>query len=239
MPSDPEALAASIIRGITGTVLRVSKTEIAVRDLGEGSGGQSWVPLAGGPKVPVTGEKTSWMELRRGDMVAVSFTGDPPRALGIQVLPLSLDPVIAAAAGGRDPYKKGGREFIGWIKQIDDETMAVRTPDGPPGTNRRGEVKLFARQDGTEVELLRDSWEDLRKGDRVSVEFQKGEPRPADKVKVILRGGEKPLPRGLATRLFDPAYDKTVADVDGIGEWPPDKPWPPPTASGGAARSEP
>jgi hypothetical protein len=233
---DRDALAASVTRGLTGTILRVSKNEISVRNLGEGSGGQSWLPLVGGPSTPVSGLKNSWLELRRGDMVAVSYSGDPPRALGIQVLPLSLLPELGAAAGGRDPYKKAGREFVGWIKQVDAHSMAVRTPDGPPGSGRKGEVKVFVRHDGTEVSLLRDSWESLRKGDRVSVSFRKGEPRPADSVKVILRGGEKPLPRGLATRLYDPAYDKTVADVDGIGEWPPDKPWPPADRADQAAR---
>ena len=43
----------------------------------------------------------------------------------------------------------------------------------------------------------------------------------------VLRGGEKPLPPGLATRLFDPAYDESVEDVDGIGEFPPGQVWKP------------
>ena len=44
---------------------------------------------------------------------------------------------------------------------------------------------------------------------------------------MVLRGGEKPLPPGLTTRLVDPEYDETVEDVDGIGEFPPDRVWQP------------
>jgi hypothetical protein len=133
-----------------------------------------------------------------------------------------------AAAAGQDPFaNKHGREFMGWIKLVDEKTLIVRTPDGPPGANRKGDVKTFVRQPDTQVELLRSSWSELKKGDRVAVVFSKGEPRPAKTVKVVLKGGEKPLPLGLATRLYDERWDKSVKDVDGIGEWPPDKPWPP------------
>ena len=65
---------------------------------------------------------------------------------------------------------------------------------------------------------MRDSWDTLRKGDRVKIDFQKGNPRPADRIQVIRRGGEEPLPPGVATRIFDPDYDKSIRDVDGIGE---------------------
>jgi hypothetical protein len=175
----------------------------------------------------VTGTKKSWGAITRGDLVAVSYKGLPPRAVGIQVLPPTLDSQIAIAAG-KDPFAaKSGREFMGWIKMVDANTMIVRTPDGPPGANRPGDVKTFVRQKDTKVELLRSSWSELKKGDRVSVSFAKGEPRPAEIVRVVLKGGEKPLPYGLATRLYDSRWDMTVKDVDGIGEWPPGKPWPP------------
>ena len=98
-------------------------------------------------------------------------------------------------------------------------------------SRRKGEAKTFVRKPDTKVELLRSSWDELKKGDRVAVVFEKGEPRPAERVRVILRGGLKPLPPGLATRLYDPAYDKSVSDVDGIGEWPPGVPWPPANAN--------
>jgi hypothetical protein len=102
----------------------------------------------------------------------------------------------------------------------------VRTPNPPKRSRNRAEVKTFVRTDKTVVEHLRTSWDELKKGDRVVVTFAKGEPRPAERVKVVLIGGKKPLPPGLATSLFDPAYDQSVKDVDGIGEWPPDKEWP-------------
>ena len=224
---EEKALAAKVMRGVTGNVLRVSEDQIVVRNLMEGSKGRGLYELAGGDDVSVTGLKTKWSAIARGDLVAVSYKGDPPRAVGIQVLPPNVDGQLAAAAG-QDPFAhKPGREYMGWIKLVNENTLIVRTPDGPPGSNRPGDVKTFVRQKDTKVELLRSSWDELKKGDRVSVSFSKGEPRPAQVVRVVLKGGEKPLPYGLATRLFDRRWDMTVKDVDGIGEWPPDKPWPP------------
>lgn len=213
--------------GITGVILKITKDSVAVRNLEQGSGGgRSFLTLAGGADTVVTGEKKSFDTLETGDLVAVSYQGDPPKALGIRVLPRTIDPAFAAAAG-TSRYDKRGREFIGWIKQIDAKTMVVRTPNPPKGTRRKAEIKTFLRTDKTVVEHLRNSWDELKKGDRVAVTFAKGEPRPAEKVKVVLIGGRKPLPPGLATSLYDPTYDQSVKDVDGIGEWPPDKPWPP------------
>ncbi len=221
------ALAATIDRGVVGTILRITKDELDVRDLREGSGGAYYIPLTGGSDVAVTGLKQSWELLREGDLIAVSYRGDPARAQGIRVLPASAHPQVRAAFQSELYDKPNGRVFVGWIKQVDARTIVLRTPNGPAGKKRKGAVKVFERHEDTVVELLRSSWDALKKGDRVMVAFSKGEPSPADRVKVVLRGGEKPLPRGLATRLFDPAYDQTVRDVDGIGEWPPGKPWPP------------
>jgi hypothetical protein len=221
---------AEVSRGITGVILALSEKTIAVRNLAEGSRGTNSLTLAANADTRVTGLKKSFAELRQGDFVAIAYQGTPPTATGIQVLPPNLDGQIAAALG-LDPYHKQSREFIGWIKRIDAHTMVVRTPDGPPASRRKGEVKTFVRQPDTKVEMLRSSWDELKKGDRVVVDFDKGEPRPAERVQVILRGGEKPLPPGLATRLFDRAYDQSVKDVDGIGEWPPGVPWPPQNAS--------
>jgi hypothetical protein len=231
LPAEPtpeeKALAEKVMHGVTGNVLRISEDRIVVRNLGEGSKGQGLYELVRDEKLSVTGTKKSWGAITRGDLVAVSYKGLPPRAVGIQVLPPTLDSQIAIAAG-KDPFAaKSGREFMGWIKMVDANTMIVRTPDGPPGANRPGDVKTFVRQKDTKVELLRSSWSELKKGDRVSVSFAKGEPRPAEIVRVVLKGGEKPLPYGLATRLYDSRWDMTVKDVDGIGEWPPDKAWPP------------
>jgi hypothetical protein len=235
-PEELQALAATIDRGMVGTILRITPDEVDVRELTEGSRGQSFVRLRGGKDVAVSGLKESWEKLAQGDLVAVSYKGDPPRAQGVRVLPASVHP-DARTVAVQDPYKKPrGREFVGWIKQIDAKQVVLRTPDGPRGSKRKGAVKTFVRHEGTRVELLRDSWDALKKGDRVAINFGKGEPSPADVVKVVLRGGEKPLPRGLATRLFDARYDQSVKDVDGIGEWPPGKPWPPvDEASAGAA----
>lgn len=229
-PAKPADPAKQIPRGITGVILNITSDILSVRNLAQGEGGgRNFLTLAGGASVPVTGLRKSYNELQKGDLVAVSYQGDPPHAIGIQVLPRKLDPQFAAAAGaasGEDPYSKSGREFVGWIKQIDAKTMVLRTPNGPPGSKRTGDVKTFARTDHTTVELLKTSWDQLKKGDRVAVTFEKGDPRPADCIRVVLIGGQKPLPPGLATLLFDPAYDKSVKDVDGIGEWPPDKEWP-------------
>ena len=229
-PAKPVDPATQIPRGITGVILNINSDVLSVRNLAQGEGGgRAFLTLAGGADVPVTGLRKSYGELQKGDLVAVSYQGDPPKATGIQVLPRRLDPQFSAAMGmapGQDPYAKGGRGFVGWIKKIDDKTMVLRTPDGPPGSKRKGDVKTFVRTDHTTVELYKHSWEELKKGDRVEVTFEKGEPRPVDRVRVVLIGGQKPLPPGLATLLYDPAYDVTVKDVDGIGEWPPDKEWP-------------
>ena len=215
-------------KGITGVIISLTKESFAVRNLAQGSGGgRSFLTLAGDPETPVSGEKKSFAELEAGDLVAVSYQGDPPKALGIRVLPRELDPAFAAVTGGAGLYEKRGREFIGWIKQVDAKTMVVRTPNPPPSTRRKAEIKTFVRTDTTVVSGSRTSWDDLKKGDRVTVAFAKGEPRPAERVHVILIAGKRPLPPGLATQLFDPAYDKSVEDVDGIGEWPPGEPWPP------------
>jgi hypothetical protein len=231
--------SATIDHGMLGTILRISENELDVRELTEGSGGRKVVRLGGGPDVAVTGEKQSWQALAQGDLIAVSYRGDPARAQGIRVLPPTAHPA-AKVVIQQDLYDKPDvREFVGWIKYIDAKTVVLRTPDGPPGTKRKGGVKTFARQQGTVVELLRDSWDALKKGDRVAITFRKGEPRPAERVKVVLRGGEKPLPRGLATRLFDPTYDQSVKDVDGIGEWPIGKPWPPTEAAQSGAAPKP
>jgi hypothetical protein len=236
-PADPASL---VPHGITGVILNITGESLAVRNLAQGAGGgRSFLTLSGGPDTPVSGVKSSFGALEKGDLVAVSYQGDPPKALGIRVLPRELDPTFAAASGA-DLYEKHGREFIGWIKKIDAKTMVLRTPNPPKGSRRKAEVKTFVRTDETVVELLRTSWDEMKKGDRVAVTFAKGEPRPAERVKVVLIGGQKPLPPGLATSLFDPAYDASVKDVDGIGEWPPDKEWPSgkPKVSGEAARSE-
>jgi hypothetical protein len=225
-PQKPPDPASAVPRGITGVILSITGESLAVRTLAQGAGGgRSFLTLAGGADTPVSGTKSSFKALEMGDLVAVSYQGDPPKALGIRVLPRELDPTFAAATGA-DRYAKRGREFIGWIKKIDDKTMVVRTPSPPKGSKHKAEVKTFVRTDTTQVELLRNSWDEMKKGDRVAVTFAKGEPRPAETVKVVLIGGQKPLPPGLATQLFDPAYDKSVQDVDGIGEWPPDKEWP-------------
>jgi len=122
---------------------------------------------------------------------------------------------------------KKARPFVGWSKQKTDDTLVVRMPDGPPPRNAPGAIMTFRGGEDTTVEMLRSSWDELQKGDRIMVYFERGDPKSAHRVVAILRGGEKPLPPGLATRLFDSRYDESVEDVDGIGEVPPGAKWPP------------
>jgi hypothetical protein len=242
-PSDSRPAAPPELTGVTGKILQVEADTLLVQPLGpDARKGPPTVTLHGGADVPVSGQpkREAWKDLRRGDLVAVSYTkADPPHIAKVLVLPPTVHPMAAAALGVTPKQKSGKRVFTGWIKYKDDELFVVRTPDAPPPSPRKGEVKVFKRHEGTRVGLLRDSWDDVRKGDRVTVEFGKGNPRPADTIDVVLRGGEKPLPSGLATRLYDPEFDAQVRDVDGIGEvrsgqaWqpattpPPSKPWTP------------
>jgi len=147
------------------------------------------------------------------------------------VLCCLLLPASGALAEDAAPAPKAtakkARPFVGWIKQKTDDTLVVRMPDGPPPRNTPGKIMTFRRREGTTVEMLRSSWEELQKGDRVMVYFEQEDPKSAQRIVAILRGGEKPLPPGLATRLFDSRYDESVEDVDGIGEVPPGAKWPP------------
>lgn len=227
----PEASSSDLVYATTGKIERVRPDSIAVRRMGRTT--QPNAPalqvISGGMTTPVGGEgKTSWSALRKGDLVVVSYRLDPtPQAAKVMVLPPTAHPAVAAALGVT-PAKLKGRVFSGWIKYKDQTTLVVRTPDRPPPQYRPGQTQTFVRQEGTKVELHRSSWDELKKGDRVMIHYQKGNPRPADVIKVVLRGGEKPLPPGLATRLYDPVYDTSVQDVDGIGEIPPDQTWQPP-----------
>jgi hypothetical protein len=225
----PEGLDA-----VSGRILKVTREEIVVqKGFARRDAKPTLLRVHGGAAVDVSGAKSTWFELRRGDLVTVAFSREARKgeeearlARKVVVLPPETDPAYAAALGKATPRQKHNvRRFVGWIKKIDADGMVVRQPDLPGG--RDGEARDFVRTDATSVDHLRDSWDALQKGDRVIVVFGKGRPRPAEQVSVILRGGEKPLPPGLATRLFDPRYDETVKDVDGIGEVPPGTPWPP------------
>jgi hypothetical protein len=219
---------------ITGKIERAKDDSITVLRLGPvpRPNAPRVLIVPGGPDVPVSGEgKQTWSALKRGDLIIVAYEiGETPRATKVLVLPPNAHPVVAAAVGST-PAKKRGRQFTGWIKYKDETRLVLRSPDAPPTKKREGQVREFVRHEGTEVDLLRDSWEALKKGDRVTIEFGKGNPRPANRIHVVLRGGEKPLPPGLAGRLFDPDYDESVKDVDGIGEIPPGTTWEPPSPS--------
>jgi hypothetical protein len=229
-PEPPESAAAPAapekLEGVTAYVLQVRADGLLIRRAGTATDPK--VPrrfgVARGRRTKVSGQgKSRWLDLRKGDLVLVSYVkGDPPEARRINVLPPQrvVDPLLAAAAG-LAPSKPKDRSFVGYVKRKEGDLLDVMDPYGPPGPQRRAVVKQFIRHDGTSVELLRDSWDELRKGDRLTITFQKGNPRPADRVQVIWRGGEKPLPPGVATRLYDPEYDKSVRDVDGIGETSP------------------
>jgi len=222
----------------TGKIERAGEEAIVVRRLGQTT--QPNAPpvmiIRGGEDVPVSGEgRSDWSKLRRGDLVIVSYQLEPaPLASKVLVLPVTAHPMVAAALGVT-PAKSAGRQFTGWIKYKDESLLVVRTPDALPPRQIPGKVRTFIRHEGTKVTLYRESWEELKKGDRVIVHFSKGNPRPADLVKVVLRGGEKPLPPGLATRLYDPTYDTSVKDVDGIGEIPAGANWTPPRSAESAS----
>jgi hypothetical protein len=217
-------------QGITGRILKVSKAGILVAEnMGTGKNDRR-IQIQGNAKVPVSGKKSAWQQLRKGDFVAVSYRqeSDASRAVSVLVFSPKNHPMFASALGKRSSKK---RVFIGWIKQVDENQLVVRTPNAPPPGEKNGETIRFIRQEDTAVESLRDSWNALEKGDRVQVHYGKGRPRPAVRVVVLLRGGLKPLPPGLATRLYDPRFDRSVKDVDGIGEVPPGTPWPPPDSA--------
>lgn len=223
-------------KAVTGHLVKVSRTRVVLqKGLARNQMNPKLVDVSGSLGVEVSGHKKAWAELRKGDMVNLVYTvggeGGPERsAVKVVVLPPDVDPAYAAALGKPTPRaKKNVRRFTGWIKLIEEDRMVVRTPD--PKKGQAGEARVFVRTDETVVDARRDAWEDLRKGDRVTVAFGKGRPRPAMRVSVVLLGGKRPLPPGLATRLFDPKYDRTVKDVDGIGEVPPGTPWPPPEAA--------
>ena len=207
----------------TGVIRRVSATEILVQQVGNGQPlqKQSLVRVSGSAETPVSGEgRDHWLKLRKGDVVAIAYrAGPPPEILKVLVLPPTTLPQVAKTLG-KTP-RKGKREFTGWIKFKDESLLVVRTPDGAPPSKRKGQTKTFIRTDDTQIELLRSSWDELEKGDRVNIQFEKGDPRPITTLAVVTRGGEKPLPPGLATRLFDPEYDESVKEVDGIGETQP------------------
>ena len=222
----PEPKPGEALEGVTATILDVGPKRLLVVRSGSATDAQAPRVFAfgGGADVPVSGGgRTSWADLEQGDPVLVSYVGgDQPQARKVTVLsrPVPVDSLILAQAGF--PLEKPAkRTFVGYIKKKDGDVLHVMRPRAAPPADRPSQIKRFVRHPGTKVAVLRDSWDALKKGDRVKIEFEKGNPRPTDLVQVIWRGGEKPLPPGVATRLYDPTYDKSVKDVDGIGETQP------------------
>jgi hypothetical protein len=217
-PIDPNAR----VDAYPGIIQKVTADGLLVRRAGPASDPRApaYMAFAGKFGVPVEGQgKNSWLALRRGDLVMVSYVAGPPhRITKVNVLPRASR--AASAVPGATPVPPGRRQrsFVGYIKKKEGDELIVMSPPAAPPGRRPREIKAFVRTDHTKVGVLRDSWDDLRKGDRVRIGHQKGNPRPIDVVQVIRRGGEKPLPPGLATRLYDPEYDESVKDVDGIGE---------------------
>jgi hypothetical protein len=223
-PAEPQP--AEQIEVVTATVLAAQPKRLLV--MRSGTATQTEAPrvidFAAGPHVQVSGAgRTSLTELAQGDPVLVSYVmgkdGDRPQARKVTVLTrkVPIDTLILAELG-LPVEKPAKRSFVGYIKLVEGEVIHVLRPRAAPPANRPSQLKRFVRHAGTKVAVLRDSWAALKKGDRVLIEFEKGNPRPADSVRVIWRGGEKPLPPGVATRIYDPTYDRTVKDVDGIGE---------------------
>lgn len=203
-------------RAFTGRIDAAGPKQIVVQTIGNAQKIKSrLVRVRGNAETPVSGQgKNHWSKLSQGDLVVVAYTpGDPPITRKVLVLPATALPA-AAQALGQTP-RKGKRVFTGWVKHKDAERLVVRTPDSPRKKGPEGETKEFVRIEETVVEMLRDDWEEVRKGDRVSVHFKKGSPRPIERLVVVTRGDEKPLPPGLRARLFDPEYDASPEDVDG------------------------
>jgi hypothetical protein len=232
---DPGAIVQTpaTYRSVTGRLDSVGKDQLVVEQFSATTGAHQRLRFAGGGDVKVAGKKESWFALRRGDLVTVIWDSAAAvqaplsgRVVKVTVMDPTEHPAIARLIGVEPP--KHGRVFTGWVKQKTGDSIVVRTPDGPPPGGHKGEVLVFARTEKTKVEVRRSSWDEIKKGDRVTVHYGKGRPRPAERIQVVLKGGEKPLPPGLATRLFDPRYDHTVKDVDGIGEVPPGAEWKPP-----------
>lgn len=224
-PSAQFKVMTAKVRGVSATKLVLERFNIE-RNFKKAE------TLAGDPSVPVDGEKKAWLELRKGDLVNVTFdpSSQPRRAVKVSVMKPSDHPAVARTVGLQQTNKRG-REFSGWIKLKHDDYVVVRTPDEPAPSDRKGTRMRFNRTEETKVTKFRDSWDALKKGDRVTVQYGKGRPRPAERVAVVLRGGEKPLPAGLPTRLYDPKFDDSVKDVDGIGEVAPGEEWRPETAA--------
>jgi len=216
-PIDPDAK----IDAYPGIIHKVMADGLLVRRAGPASDPRApaYMAFAGKLGVPVEGQgKNSWLALRRGDLVMVSYVKGPPHRV-TKVNVLTRQTATPAVPGVTPiPPARRQRTFVGYIKKRDGDELIVMSPKAAPPGRRPAETKAFVRTDQTQVGVLRDSWDELRKGDRVRIGHQKGNPRPIDVVQVIRRGGEEPLPPGLATRLFDPRYDESVEDVDGIGE---------------------
>jgi hypothetical protein len=206
----------------SGQITHASRDGLQLRRM-DGGGSKRVLTLGGGMHVPVGGEKESWLELRRSDFVTVAWDPETRQLKKVIVHPPEANPRVAAAMG---KVGKMERSFTGFVKLRNDTQLVLRKPDSANG-KRKGSRMTFVRGEETTVGMFRSAWDEIRKGDRVTVEYGKGRPRPALRVNVVYRSGEKPLPPGLATRIFDPKYDRTVKDVDGIGEVPPGTEWKP------------
>jgi hypothetical protein len=220
LPPGAAAGADSETSVASGQLKQASRHELVVRRM-DGGPGEQVLTLQGGMHVPVGGEKRSWLNLRRSDFVTVAWDPETNHLKKVIVHKPEANPRVATALGKQGKME---RAFTGFVKYRDHAKLVLRKPDSE-NRRRKGQKMTFVRGEDTTVDTFRDSWDEIRKGDRVTVEYSKGRPRPAVLVHVVYRSGEKPLPPGLATRIFDRKYDRTVKDVDGIGEWPPDKEW--------------
>lgn len=215
------------IEAFPGIIQKVTGQGILVRGVGQPSdpSAPALMFFTGKVGVPVKGEgKHGWMALRRNDVVLVSYEKGPPhKTRQVNVLPRPAGPNAPTTAKRQKP---ASRSFVGYIKLKEGDEIIVMQPRKPVQNAPAPPAKAFVRVENTQVTVLRDSWEALRKGDRVRILHQKGNPRPIDVLQVIRLGGEQPLPPGVATRLFDPRWDASVEDVDGIGETGPVPPLP-------------
>ena len=109
------------IEAYTGTIEKVMAEGLLVRRAGQPTdpAAPAIMLFKGRLGVPVQGQgKQSWMALRRGDVVLVSYAKGPPHhAKRVNVLPKPVNPLIAAAMGMDPTRKPKARSFVGYVKK--------------------------------------------------------------------------------------------------------------------------
>jgi hypothetical protein len=151
-PPDPDAK----VEAYPGIIHQVVNNAIVVRRAGRTSDptAPAFMAFTGKLGVPVEGQgKNSWLALRKGDVVMVSYVKGPPhQTTEVAVL---ADGKAKAKAVARIPevvsHQPRQRSFIGYDKKKEGDELIVMSPNSPPPGRRPAEVKAFVR---TEAALL-------------------------------------------------------------------------------------